>query len=143
MWAGYNTLEDVKEPILEHIRKQNAIYLTQEHEMQRSNHSTKLEDSRVDIALFFIAPHRLRPIDIEFITDLAEIVPVVSHPLTRTPQLSHTSRVQLSDSNHPPKPEDSNVEIALFFIVAHCLRTINIEFFIDLADIVPEGEQCP
>ena len=107
MWAGYNTLEDVKEPILEHIRKQNAIYLTQEHEVQRSNHSTKLEDSRVDIALFFIAPHRLRPIDIEFITDLAEIVPVVSHPLTRIPLLSQTVRVQLSDSDHPTKLQDS------------------------------------
>lgn len=103
MWAGYNTLEDVKEPILEHIRKQNAIYLTQEHEVQRSNHSTKLEDSRVDVALFFIAPHRLRPIDIEFITDLAEIVPVVSHPLTRIPLLSHTVRVRFSDSDHPSK----------------------------------------
>ena len=32
----------------------------------------------MDVALFFIAPHRLRPLDVEFITDLAELVPVVS-----------------------------------------------------------------
>ena len=87
--AGYNTLETTKEPILEHIRKQSAIYLTDEHEIQRSNPTGKLDDSRVDVALFFIAPHRLRPLDIEFITDLAELVPVVgggiltSHLITK------------------------------------------------------------
>ena len=81
--AGYNTLETTKEPILEHIRKQSAIYLTDEHEIQRNNPGGKLDDSRVDVALFFIAPHRLRPLDIEFITDLAELVPVVSACLFR------------------------------------------------------------
>ena len=35
------------------------------------------EDPRVDVALYFIAPHRLRPVDIDFITRLSEIVPVV------------------------------------------------------------------
>ena len=85
MWrAGYNTLETTKEPILEHIRKQSAIYLTDEHEIQRSNPGGKLDDSRVDVALFFIAPHRLRPLDIEFITDLAELVPVVGGCFTFT-----------------------------------------------------------
>jgi hypothetical protein len=32
----------------------------------------------VDVALFFIAPHRLRPLDVNFIVELAELVPVVS-----------------------------------------------------------------
>ena len=81
--AGYNTLETTKEPILEHIRKQSAIYLTDEHEIQRNNPGGKLDDSRVDVALFFIAPHRLRPLDIEFITDLAELVPVVGGCILR------------------------------------------------------------
>lgn len=31
----------------------------------------------MDVALYFIAPHRLRPVDIDFITRLSEIVPVV------------------------------------------------------------------
>ena len=31
----------------------------------------------MDVALYFIAPHRLRPVDIKFITRLSEIVPVV------------------------------------------------------------------
>jgi len=35
------------------------------------------EDPRVDVALYFIAPHRLRPVDIDFMTRLSEIVPVV------------------------------------------------------------------
>lgn len=56
--------------------------------MQRNNPAGKMEDSRVDVALFFIAPHRLRPIDVEFITDLAEYVPVVSCPLPRLPEWS-------------------------------------------------------
>ena len=33
----------------------------------------------MDVALYFIAPHRLRPVDIDFITRLSEIVPVVRH----------------------------------------------------------------
>ena len=35
------------------------------------------EDPRVDIALYFIAPHRLRPVDLDFIKRLSKIVPVV------------------------------------------------------------------
>ena len=35
------------------------------------------EDPRVDVALYFVAPHRLRPVDIDFITRLSENVPVV------------------------------------------------------------------
>ena len=35
------------------------------------------EDPRVDVALYFIAPHRLRPVDVDFITRLSELVPVV------------------------------------------------------------------
>jgi len=31
----------------------------------------------VDIALYFIAPHRLRPVDLDFIKRLSKIVPVV------------------------------------------------------------------
>ena len=43
------------------------------------------EDPRVDVALYFIAPHRLRPVDIDFMTRLSEIVPVVRP----TPMDSH------------------------------------------------------
>ena len=38
------------------------------------------EDPRVDVALYFIAPHRLRPVDLDFITRLSNIVPVVRRP---------------------------------------------------------------
>jgi Septin len=35
------------------------------------------QDPRVDVCLYFIAPHRLKAIDVEFIKKLADLVPVV------------------------------------------------------------------
>lgn len=49
--------------------------------MKRCGPLHKFPDARVDAALFFIPPHRLRPIDVDFITELSELVPVVREPL--------------------------------------------------------------
>ncbi|EIE24975.1 hypothetical protein COCSUDRAFT_83668 [Coccomyxa subellipsoidea C-169] len=74
---GYNTLEECREPILEYIKRQNSEHIDREQDAKRANPLTKFTDSRVDVALFFIAPHRLRPIDIDFMAQLADLVPVV------------------------------------------------------------------
>ena len=44
--------------------------------MKRHGPLHAFPDARVDVALFFIPPHRLRPIDVDFITELSELVPV-------------------------------------------------------------------
>lgn len=44
---------------------------------KRANPLNKFTDARVDVALFFIPPHSLRPFDVDFIVDLARLVPVV------------------------------------------------------------------
>ena len=55
------------------------------------------EDPRVDVALYFIAPHRLRPVDIDFMTRLSEIVPVVRPtPVGQFVSLGHKTAFQAS-----------------------------------------------
>ena len=52
----------------------------------------------MDVALYFIAPHRLRPIDVEFITRLSELVPVVRGSRVTGSQASinyHSLRIAL------------------------------------------------
>ncbi|BDA49236.1 probable Septin-7 [Coccomyxa sp. Obi] len=74
---GYNTLEEAREPILEYIKRQNSEHIEREQDAKRANPLHKFTDSRVDVALFFIAPHRLRPLDLDFMVQLADLVPVV------------------------------------------------------------------
>ncbi|CAK0786298.1 hypothetical protein CVIRNUC_009511 [Coccomyxa viridis] len=129
---GYNTLETTKEPILEHIRKQSAIYLTDEHEIQRNNPGGKLDDSRVDVALFFIAPHRLRPLDIEFITDLAELVPVV-------PVIAKADSMTLEELRQFRKHIRSQLEQA----GKHARRDLLHAFSEDALDAAGARRECP
>lgn len=77
--AGYNTLEEAREPILDYIKRQNSEHIEREQDAKRANPLHKFTDARVDVALFFIAPHRLRPLDVGFMTQLADLVPVVRH----------------------------------------------------------------
>jgi hypothetical protein len=37
----------------------------------------RFEDPRVDVAVYFIAPHRLKQMDCEFMSELAKCVPVL------------------------------------------------------------------
>lgn len=53
---------------------------------------TAYEDSRVDVCLYFIAPHNLRPLDVAMmqrIGALAPVVPIIAKvPLSGQPDLS-------------------------------------------------------
>ena len=75
--AGYNTLEDARAPIIEYIRRQNRLHCEREQDAKRAGPLHRHPDARVDVALFFVAPHRLRPIDVDFIVELSAWVPVV------------------------------------------------------------------
>ena len=62
--------------------------LVPKQDMKRHGPLHAFPDARVDVALFFIPPHRLRPNDVDFITELSELVPVVrggSTPAARRP----------------------------------------------------------
>ena len=78
--AGYNTLEDARAPIIEYIRRQNRVHCEAEQDAKRAGPLHRHPDARVDVVLFFVAPHRLRPIDVDFIVELAAWVPVVRSP---------------------------------------------------------------
>lgn len=38
---------------------------------------SEFEDTRVDVCLYFIAPHNLRPVDISMMEQIGELVPVI------------------------------------------------------------------
>ena len=44
---------------------------------RRAGPMHRFEDPRVDVAVYFVAPHRLKQMDCEFMTELAKCVPVL------------------------------------------------------------------
>ena len=44
---------------------------------RRAGPMHKFDDPRVDVAVYFIAPHRLKQMDCQFMTELAKAVPVL------------------------------------------------------------------
>lgn len=44
---------------------------------RRAGPMHKHDDPRVDVCIYFIAPHRIKKVDIKFMTELAKHVPVV------------------------------------------------------------------
>ena len=43
----------------------------------RTRPMSDFEDTRVDVCLYFIAPHNLRPVDIEMMNQIGQLVPVI------------------------------------------------------------------
>ena len=39
---------------------------------------SEFEDTQVDVCLYFIAPHNLRPVDISMMEQIGQLVPVIS-----------------------------------------------------------------
>lgn len=50
--------------MLEHIERQNQAWLELENSAERAADLNEVEDPRVDVCLYCIPPHRLRPIDL-------------------------------------------------------------------------------
>ena len=81
-------------PILEYVNEANATCLQREQDAKRAGPLAKFEDPRVDVALYFIAPHRLRPGDVEAMAQLSAYVPVVGacisvYPISILTQHAH------------------------------------------------------
>jgi septin family protein len=74
---GYENMEDNMDPILQYIKDSQQRYLELEQDAKRAGPLNVIDDSRVDVCIYFIAPHRLKPIDINFMKQLSEFVPVL------------------------------------------------------------------
>eukprot|EP00884_Botryococcus_braunii_P014002 jgi/Botrbrau1/22602/Bobra.176_1s0032.1 len=63
--------------MLRYVQDQNLRWLRLEQDKKRVVDLGEVEDPRVDICLFCLQPHRLRPIDLRFMLELGKVVPVV------------------------------------------------------------------
>ena len=70
-------LPGAPEAILEHVLSQSRKFMTAEEDPKRVVPMSALPDPRVDACIFFLPPHFLKPQDIQLITQLSELVPVV------------------------------------------------------------------
>jgi Septin len=73
---GLNSQEDV-EVVLDYVRAQLQAYIAAEEDPRRSQPMSRLPDPRVDVVLYLVAPHALKPQDIVAMTRLSLLVPVV------------------------------------------------------------------
>lgn len=70
-------LSYAKQLIVDFIKKKNEQYLHLEEDAHRMKTVTAEGDCRVDCALYFIAAHRLKYIDIKFMKAISEHVSVL------------------------------------------------------------------
>lgn len=61
----------------QYVERQNKIWLALEMDKGRGVDLAEVEDPRVDLCLFCIQPHRLRPVDLRFMAELGKVVPIL------------------------------------------------------------------
>ncbi|KAK9804973.1 hypothetical protein WJX73_006082 [Symbiochloris irregularis] len=71
-----NIMNNIK-AMIKYIEDQNRKFLTMELDKQRTVDITELPDPRVDCCIFCLQPHRLRPIDLRYMLELGQHVPIV------------------------------------------------------------------
>ncbi|KAF8062013.1 SEPTIN3 [Scenedesmus sp. PABB004] len=60
-----------------HLNDCNDKWLAMESARDRAQDLSEVEDPRVDVCLFCVPPHRLRPIDIRYMHELGKAVPII------------------------------------------------------------------
>ena len=68
---------EVQQLVLEYVTTQQRRHWEAEHSPSRSCSMSDMPDGRVDVALFFLPPHRLRQADVDFAVALSALCPVV------------------------------------------------------------------
>ena len=63
--------------VLEHVAQQSREYMAMEEDPKRVVPLSTLPDPRVDVCIFFLSPHFLKPQDVSLMTRLSASVPVV------------------------------------------------------------------
>ncbi|DBA79707.1 TPA: hypothetical protein ACH3X1_008377 [Trebouxia sp. C0004] len=61
----------------QYVERQNKIWLALEMDKGRGIDLADVEDPRVDLCLFCIQAHRLRPVDLRFMAELGKVVPIL------------------------------------------------------------------
>ena len=80
-------MEGVQQLLLRHIKSQHAYHAELEEDPERSVPLHHLPDTRIGACLLLLAPHSLKAADLELLTALSQVVPVipvfakVPHPL--------------------------------------------------------------
>ena len=65
------------DPILKYINTCNEKALAREQDAKRTAPLAQDDDPRVDVCIYFLSPHRVKPIDLKFMTELSALAPVV------------------------------------------------------------------
>jgi len=65
------------DPILQYIHACNEKALARDQDAKRTTPLASDDDPRVDICIYFLSPHRIKPIDLKFMTELSALVPLV------------------------------------------------------------------
>ena len=98
------------DPILEHIKLCNERALAREQDSQRTAPLAQDDDPRVDVCIYFLSPHRVKPIDMKFMTELsalAPVIPVLAKADSMTTDELESFRRGVNDALHqvsPPNP---------------------------------------
>lgn len=74
---GYDSMEVNMDPILQYIHACNEKALARDQDAKRTTPLASDDDPRVDICIYFLSPHRIKPIDLKFMTELSALVPLV------------------------------------------------------------------
>lgn len=85
--------------MLGYIEKQNQKWLELESARDRQQDLSEAEDPRVDVVLYCVPPHRLRPIDLRYMFELSKsvpIIPVITKADTMTTREANTYRTEVS-----------------------------------------------
>lgn len=149
---GYGHLEDVTigmKDILSWIEKQSKDRLQMERSLTRQADLEELEDTRVDLCLYCIGPHRLRPIDLKFMYEIGlhvPVVPVVTKADTMTAKEAEVYRTQVADKIANPMVPGVDGKINVFNFGQDAMSRAGVEdnatrppFFVIASDEVNEG----
>lgn len=74
---GWENLGDTMDNVIDHIVSRSLRCLENEQDARRLGPMHKIADPRVDVCLYFISPHRIKSIDVDFMTKLSKVVPVL------------------------------------------------------------------
>ena len=65
------------DPILQYIHTCNEKALAREQDAKRTGPLSSDDDPRVDVCIYFLSPHRIKPIDMKFMTELSALAPLI------------------------------------------------------------------
>ncbi|GLC34702.1 hypothetical protein PLESTB_001232400 [Pleodorina starrii] len=103
--------------VQDYIEAQNRKWLDMEQSRDRKEDLAELEDPRVDLCIFCIPPHRLRPIDLKYMFELGKhvpVVPVVTKADTMTIREANTYRTEVANRIANPMVPGIHDKINIF-----------------------------